>query len=93
VYDLLYPSILAGALLSPPLDLSAECADPGALLGCPSILNLFEPFPMDLGIPIPDGNQLAEGRLVVTQQAMPGPGNTPQKFERFDQSIDFFHRV
>lgn len=90
VYDVLYPSILAGALLSPPLDLSAECEDPGALLGCPGILNLFEPLPMDLGIPVPDGNELAEGHLAVTQQAMPGPGNSPQKFERFDQSIGFF---
>jgi hypothetical protein len=59
VYDLLYPRILAGALLSRPLDLRSECNDPGALLGCHSILNLFEPLPMDLGIPVPDANELA----------------------------------
>jgi hypothetical protein len=90
VYDVLYPSVLAGELLSPPLDLSSECDDPAAKVGCPSILNLFEPLPLDLGIPVPDGNELAEGRLVVTQQAMPGAANIPQKFARFDQSIGFF---
>lgn len=90
VYDVLYPSVLAGALLSPPLDLSAECDDPVEQVGCPSILNLFEPLPLDMGIPVPDGNELAEGRLVVTQQAMPGAANTPQKFKRYDQSIEFF---
>lgn len=90
VYDVLYPSVLASALLSPPLDLTAECDDPAAQLGCPSILNLFEPLPMDMGIPVPDGNELAGGTLLVNQQAMPGPDNVPQKFKRFDPSIGFF---
>ena len=89
VYDALYPSVLAGALLVPPADFSTEC-DTDEAIGCPSILNLFEPLPLDLGIPVPDGHELAKGNLVVTQQAMPGPANTPQTFERFDQSIGFF---
>ena len=90
VYDLLYPSVLAAAWLDPPLDLRDECIDPSAPAGCPSILNLFEPLTMDVGIPVPDGHELASGRLVTIQQAMPGSSNTPQKFERFDESIGFF---
>lgn len=90
VYDVLYPSVLAGGeMLVPPANFSAEC-DPDPEIACPSILNLFEPLPLDLGIPVPEGNELAQGHLVVTQQAMPGPANLPQKFERFDQSIGFF---
>jgi len=92
VYDVLYPSILAAQLLQPPLDLSNECSnpDPVSPTGCPSILNLFEPLPLDLGIPVPDGNELAAGHLVTTQQAMPGALNTPQQFQRFDKTIGFF---
>lgn len=95
VYDVLYPSVLAAELLQPPLNLLGECSnpnfsEPGFSTGCPSILNLFEPLPLDMGIPVPEGNELAAGHLLTTQQAMPGNLNTPQTFQRFDKTIGFF---
>ena len=48
-YAPLYPSVLAGALLDPPVDLSAACkksdtVNPELSTGCPSILEAFEPL-------------------------------------------------
>ncbi|MGD8557168.1 MAG: hypothetical protein PVJ14_07430, partial [Chromatiales bacterium] len=96
-YAPLYPSVLAGALLDPPVDLSSFCDTTEFPDGCPSILNLFEPISYDVGLPVPDLHALfpAEGsgqdpKLVVAQQHMPGPGNTPQFFDRFDVDLPFF---
>ncbi len=87
VYGPLYPSVLAGMLLDPPVDLSAEC-DP--IQGCPSLLNVIEPLPVDVGIPVPDLAELNLGTLKVTQQQMPGIGNIPQLFNHFNSQVSFF---
>lgn len=67
---------------------------------CKSVLDLFEPIPSDLGIPVPDPAQLPA--LVASQQAMPSATslspfvtapyqvNLPQKFGRFDVNLPFF---
>jgi len=55
---------------------------------CPSALDLFEPLGMDTGIPVPDPAHLPA--LAVGQQLMPGAGNTPQHFDRFDPVVPFF---
>jgi hypothetical protein len=96
-YAPLYPSVLAGALLDPPTNLSSFCNSTEYPDGCPSILNLFEPLAYDAGLPVPDLHALfpAEGsgleaKLVVAQQHMPGPGNAPQLFDRFDVDLPFF---
>ena len=85
-YGRLYPSVLAGALLDPPQDFTALCTA-GV---CPSILNLFEPLPIDTGLPVPELGDLANGVLTTYQQTMPGPGNDPVLFKRFDQEVHFF---
>jgi len=94
-YAALYPNApLAGSLLDPPLDLSTLCGDPAATRDCPSALALFEPLPVDTGLPVPDlarfwpdsGAPVAE----LFQQSMPGLNNTAQTFARFDQELPFF---
>lgn len=75
-YRLLYPSTDA-------LGLCDASAGP-----CPSALDLFEPLAIDTGIPVPDPVELPG--LVVGQQHMPGPSNTPQHFDRFDAVVPFF---
>ncbi|MFC1773587.1 cytochrome C [Pseudomonadota bacterium] len=94
-YAPLYPNApLAGGLLEPPLTLDGLCADPASLSGCPSALSLFEPLPVDTGLPVPDialfwpetGSPVAE----LFQQSMPGLSNTPQTFARFDRDLPFF---
>ena len=96
-YAPLYPSVLAGALLDPPADLSGFCDTPEFPEGCPSILNVFESLAYDTGLPVPDLHALfpAEGsglaaKLVVAQQHMPGSFNVPQHFDRFDVDLPFF---
>ncbi len=94
-YAPLYPNAAtAGALLDPPLDLSGLCDNPATLGGCPSALALFEPNPVDTGLPVPaldrfyprSGSPVAE----LAQQRMPGPGNAEQPFMRFDRELPFF---
>ena len=96
-YTPLYPSVLAGALLDPPVDLSATCDTAEFPDGCPSILNVFEPLALETGLPVPDLHKLfpadpgtTPAVLVVGQQKMPGPGNIPQHFDRFDADLPFF---
>ncbi len=89
-YRPLYPSVLAAMLLDPPVDLSSECSDPVTPTGCPSILDLFEPIPVDVGIPVPDLVELGTGVLVASQQQMPGLANTDQAFARFDTTVPFY---
>jgi hypothetical protein len=96
-YAPLYPSVLAGALLNPPLDLSGFCNTAEFPDGCPSILNVFEPLDYEAGLPVPDLHKLfpaadsvAAPELSVGQQYMPGPGNVPQHFDRFDVDLPFF---
>ena len=67
---------------------------------CKSVLDLFEPIPADLGIPVPDPAKLPA--LAAGQQAMPSATslspfvsapyqvNLPQKFDRFDTNLPFF---
>jgi hypothetical protein len=52
------------------------------------VFDSFEPLPPDLGIPVPDPVFLPA--LQAAQQAMPGTGNTPQRFDRFDTDLPFF---
>ncbi len=52
------------------------------------VLASFEPIPVNLGLPVPDAAQLPA--LAAAQQAMPGKGNTPQPFQRFDRDLYFF---
>ena len=52
------------------------------------VFDSFEPLPPDLGIPVPDPVFLPA--LQAAQQAMPGTGNTPQRFDRFDSDLPFF---
>ena len=89
-YQRLYPSVLAASLLQPPVDLSGECGNAGPVSDCPSILNVFEPLPVDMGIPVPLGEKLAQGVLETTQQVMPGGSNAPVEFKRFDKEVGFF---
>jgi hypothetical protein len=94
-YGPLYPSVLAGALLDPPLDLSAACkkpnvTDPSASTGCPSILQVFESLPVNTGLPVPDLNELQHGTLATIQQSMPGLANIPQPFGHFVREQPFF---
>ncbi len=90
-YERLYPSVLAGSLLQPPVDLASECATTSpSPAGCPSILNLFDPIPVDTGIPVPNVEKLDNGVLEVAQQTMPGLNNAPQPFQRFDRNVRFF---
>ena len=94
-YNPLYPSILAAALLDPPVDLSFACinpdtADPAASSGCPSILQVFESLPVNKGLPVPDLVELAHGTLAVDKQRMPGIKNTPRPFSRFVDEQPFF---
>lgn len=89
-YAPLFPSVLAGALLDPPAELSGLCDTAEFPNGCPSILNLFEALALETGLPVPDIHALAGGVLKVGQQGMPGPNNTPQHFDRFDASLPFF---
>lgn len=67
---------------------------------CKSVLDLFEPIPADLGLPVPDPAKLPA--LAAGQQAMPSTTNLspfvtapyqvnlPQKFDRFDTNLPFF---
>ncbi len=94
-YNPLYPSVLAAALLDPPVDLSFACrnadaADPAASTGCPSILQVFEALSVDMGLPVPDLVDLADGTLVVDQQRMPGLKNQQRPFKRFVNEQPFF---
>ena len=94
-YNPLYPSVLAAALLDPPVDLSFTCidadlADPAASSGCPSILQVFESLPADRGLPVPDLVELAHGTLAVDQQKMPGTKNKRRAFKRFVDEQPFF---
>jgi len=61
-----------------------------------TILQLFEPLPVDTGLPVPDVAMLPN--LVAEQQKMPGilnpyAANDPQDFLRFDQDVHFFGSV
>ncbi|MGB5718859.1 MAG: hypothetical protein WBN81_17420, partial [Gammaproteobacteria bacterium] len=94
-YNPLYPSVLAAALLDPPVDLSFACidpniADPAASSGCPGILQVFESLPVDVGLPVPDLVDLAHGTLAVDQQKMPGKKNKRRAFKRFVNKQPFF---
>ena len=94
-YGPLYPSVLAAALLDPPVDLSFACkkpnaSDPAASTGCPSILQVFESLPVNTGLPVPDLVKLGDGVLEVAQQEMPGTSNTPQPFAHFAAEQPFF---
>jgi hypothetical protein len=96
-YAPLYPSVLAGALLNPPVDLGGLCDTAVFPVGCPSILNLFEPIATDTGLPVPDLHKLYPSdplitppELAVGQQKMPGIENVPQYFDRFDADLPFF---
>ena len=67
---------------------------------CKSVLDLFEPIPADLGLPVPDPAKLPA--LAAGQQPMPSAtnlspfvtapymANLPQKFDRFDTKLPFF---
>lgn len=74
----------------------ALCADPANELGCPSALSLFEPIPVNTGIPVPDLalffplNASDPPLAVLAQQHMPGLSNSPQMFDRFDTDLPFF---
>lgn len=79
-YDRLYPNI-------------SDPNNSGQLI---SVLQLFEPLPVDLGIPVPDVAALPA--LVAEQQTMPGilnpyTANDPQDFLRFDKDVHFFGSV
>ena len=94
-YNPLYPSVLAAALLDPPVDLSFACkdpnmADPAASSGCPSLLQVFESQPVDVGLPVPDLVDLALGTLAVDRQKMPGTKNKRRAFKRFVNKQPFF---
>ncbi len=89
-YGVLYPSVLAAQLLEPPVDLSPECANPADPSGCPSLLDLFEPMPVDSGLPVPDLVRLGGGVLEAHRQNMPGPANAPQAFSKFDDTTPFY---
>ena len=94
-YAPLYPNVLAGALLNPPVDLSSACkkphaSDPLLSTGCPSILEVFEPIDADAGLPVPALDALIAGTLAVDQQHMPGVANTAQHFDRFIIDQPFF---
>ncbi|CCQ73354.1 hypothetical protein [Magnetospira sp. QH-2] len=86
-YGTLYPNVLAADPNSTGL------CDPGTG-ACESALSLFEPMLDEVGLPVPDANHLhpesGSPALVVGQQAMPGIGNTPQHFDRFDKDLAFF---
>ncbi len=61
-----------------------------------TILQLFEPIPADVGLPVPDVASLPE--LIAEQQKMPGflspyTTNEPQDFLRFDKDVHFFGSV
>ncbi len=56
-----------------------------------SVLSIFEPIPVGLGLPVPDVAALPA--LIAKQQAMPGTSNTPQDFLRFDKDVHFFGNV
>ena len=77
-------------------DFDFLCVDPASELGCPSALSLFEPIPVDVGIPVPDpaafypANPGDPPLAVLLQQHMPGLANTPQHFDRFDTDLPFF---
>ena len=45
---------------------------------------------MNTGLPVPDLVELMNGNLVAHQQEMPGLGNTPKPFARFDRDLPFF---
>jgi hypothetical protein len=67
---------------------------------CQSVLDLFEPIPPDLGLPVPDPAKLPD--LAAGQQPMPSASNLnpfvtapymlnqPQRFDRFDGTLPFF---
>jgi len=55
-----------------------------------SLLSLYDPLATNTGLPVPDTFELANGNLVLHQQQMPGLGNTPRPFARFDQDLPFF---
>ncbi|MCB1866803.1 MAG: hypothetical protein KDG50_15400 [Chromatiales bacterium] len=67
---------------------------------CPSVLDLFEPIALDLGLPVPDPVELPA--LAPSQQAHvsaishdpfttdPYNANVPQVFDRFDANLPFF---
>ena len=83
-YAPLYPSVLA-------VDPTNTCQ---LTFDCPSALSLFEPIPVDTGIPVPDPKALfpvsGTPALLIDQQAMPGVANVPQHFDRYDDDLPFF---
>ena len=94
-YGSLYPGVQVIGQLGGP-DLTGQCSDPVNLAGCPSALSLFEPIPVNTGIPVPDLSLLFpviagnSPTLVTGQQQMPGLANTPQAFDRYDTDFPFF---
>lgn len=94
-YAPLYPGVQVIGLLGGE-DLTALCGDAISLTECPSALVLFEPLPVDLGIPVPDPFALfpefagTPPLLVTGQQKMPGIANTPHAFDRYDRDLPFF---
>ena len=60
------------------------------------VLSMFEPIPLDTGLPVPDVAALPQ--LLAEQQKMPGimnpyAVNDPQAFLRYDQDVHFFGTV
>ena len=97
-YGSLYPGVQVIGQLGGP-DLTGRCSDPVNLAGCPSALSLFEPIPVNTGIPVPDLAALFPGiagdppLLITAQQQMPGLANTPQPFDRYDTDLPFFTQL
>lgn len=63
--------------------------------GKPSALDLFAPLAKDVGVPVPDPNDLPA--IVPFQQAMPSVGsatpvNAPQQFKHYYKDVAFFNQ-
>lgn len=76
------PATLPGGVSGTLGGLAYRSLYPGA------VLDLFAPIPVETGLPVPDPAKLPA--LAPAQQAMPSPGNVPQKFARFDANVPFF---
>ena len=68
-------------------DLDPFCAVPDLEVGCPSLLDAFEPLPEETGMPVPHLELFPEDPsppiLATPQQLMPGPTNLAQAFNTF----------
>ena len=93
-YASLYPGVQVSAELGGE-DLDVLCNDPANKVGCPSLLNAFEPLLTGSGIPVPNLEKLFPSNtelpfLAVNQQSMPGESNQPQLFKTFISDQPFF---